>query len=115
MLALATAMPALAQENPPFRFEDYKERTAFTEAVITRFPLGSSYLAFKRQVIAAGAKSGQNILNEPENTHVFRKTERPGVATMIVNQWTITVTVDGDTLTAVSPSFIVTSNPGSDE
>ena len=43
-LALAFASASVwAQELAPFRFEDYTEKTAFTETVNQRFPVGSSY------------------------------------------------------------------------
>jgi hypothetical protein len=105
LLALAFAFPAFAADT--FRFEDYKEKTAFTEAVAKFFPVGSSYQDFKKTVIRAGASSGQNVENEPSNTHLFTKTERPGVATTFITAWSITVTVENDRIAAISPTVTI--------
>lgn len=117
MLALAvSAMPAWAEGQGAFKFEDYREKTAFITTVNQRFPVGSSYLAFKRAVIPAGAKAKRDMVdNANTGTHLFQKQQRSTTGRNFIATWTIAVTETDDIITAITPTLVISSSIGVDD
>ena len=53
----ACAMAHPIDGERPFRFEDYKDKTAFQAALEDRFPVGSDFEVMKEELINAGAST----------------------------------------------------------
>ncbi len=116
-LALAAmAMPAFAQGQGAFKFEDYTERTAFEDTINQRYPIGSSYLVFKKDIIRAGAKSSRDMYDiSMLHTHTFVKQQRPTTGRNFIHIWSITVTAGTDNIiTAISPSLVIQGSVNTD-
>lgn len=107
MLLLAGA----AVGQGAFRFEDYREKTAYITAVRQHFPVGSSYLAFKRIIIPAGAKAKRDMVDNTETgAHTFIKQQRPTTGINFISTWTIAVTEVNDVITAITPTYTLGSS-----
>lgn len=111
LLALLMQAGSAMAQTAPFRFEDYREKTAFKNAVMENFPVGSSYLAFKRVVIPAGAKAARGMVDDKEtDTHIFKKQQRATTGTNFIASWAIAVTVNNDIITAITPTLSINSS-----
>lgn len=100
LLASLTACSAFSFADPKnFRFEDHKTQQDFQSYVNKQFPPGSSYQMLRVTMMSANATETEN----PIGSHYFSYSQKPGISTVCLTDWRLSVTTEGDTIQTTVP------------